>query len=193
MKTLKALALALGATTFVSAALTPAMAMDHHKEKKADMKKAEKTVVGVAAGNDDFSTLVTAVKAADLAETLSGDGPFTVFAPTNAAFEALPAGTVETLLKEENKDALSMVLTYHVVSGKVKAGDLVKKIRQNDGEATITTVEGTELTATIKDGDVVLEDKAGNMIKVVNTNIAASNGVIHVIDGVLLPASGESA
>lgn len=193
MKTLKALALALGATTFVPAALTPAMAMDHHKEKKADMKKAEKTVVGVAAGNDDFSTLVTAVKAADLAETLSGDGPFTVFAPTNAAFEALPAGTVETLLKEENKDALSMVLTYHVVSGKVKAGDLIKKIRQNDGEATITTVEGTELTATIKDGDVVLEDKAGNMIKVVNTNIAASNGVIHVIDGVLLPASGESA
>ncbi|GGY49889.1 fasciclin domain-containing protein [Parvularcula lutaonensis] len=189
MKTLKALVLALSAATLVPATVTSAAALDHHK--KSEMKKAEKTVVGVAAGNEDFSTLVTAVQAAGLVETLNGDGPFTVFAPTNAAFEALPEGTVETLLKEENKDALSMVLTYHVVPGKVKAGDLVKIIREGDGEATVTTVEGTELTARIKDGDVILTDAAGNDIKVVNTNIAASNGVIHVIDGVLLPASGD--
>ncbi|NNU17648.1 fasciclin domain-containing protein [Parvularcula sp. ZS-1/3] len=189
MKTLKALLLAAGALSLAPAAIAPAAALDHHGKKK--MAKAEKTIVGVAAGVEDFATLVAAVKAADLVDTLNSDGPFTVFAPTNAGFESLPEGTVETLLKPENKSALQMVLTYHVVAGKVKAKDLVKLIRENDGEAVVTTVEGTELTARIKDGGVVLEDAAGGMINVVKTDIAASNGVIHVIDGVLLPAGND--
>lgn len=194
MKTLKTLGLAFGALSLAPLALVPATAADHHK-KKTEMseEKADKTIVGVASGNEDFSTLVKAVKAAELVETLNGDGPFTVFAPTNAAFEALPEGTVESLLKPENRSALEMVLTYHVVSGKVKAGDLVKKIRDNDGTAEITTVEGTTFKAMVRGGDVVLEDAAGNEIKVVDTNIAASNGVIHVVDTVLLPTSGEES
>jgi len=189
MRVVKICAAALGAASFALAAV-PAAALDHHAKK--EMKKAE-TVVGVAASNENFSTLVAAVKAAGLVDTLNSDGPFTVFAPTNSAFEALPAGTVETLLKKENKPALTTVLTYHVVAGKVKAGDLVKLIRENDGTAVVTTVEGTELKAMIKNGDVVLKDAAGSEIKVVNTNIAASNGVIHVIDGVLLPTAPGGA
>ncbi|MEM1380506.1 MAG: fasciclin domain-containing protein [Pseudomonadota bacterium] len=157
------------------------------------MKKDTPTIVGVAAGNDSFTTLVAAVKAADLVDTLNSKGPFTVFAPVNAAFEALPAGTVETLLKPENKAALQAVLTYHVVAGEVKAGDLVKLIKDNNGTATVTTVEGSSLKAMIKDGDVILMDVAGNTIKVVNTNIPASNGVVHVIDGVLLPTGADDA
>lgn len=191
MKTLKILALTVGAAAFAPAAFTQASALDHHNEKK--MAKEDSSIVSVAAGNENFSTLVTAVKAAGLVETLSGEGPFTVFAPTNDAFAALPDGTLDALLMDENKPALQMVLTYHVVAGKVKAGDLVKLIRDNDGTAEVTTVEGTTLKARIKDGDVVLEDAAGNMIRVVNTNIEAGNGVIHVVDKVLLPAKPEAA
>ena len=176
---------ALASAALTSLALAPALAADHHMAAKSGT-----TVVEVAAGNEAFTTLVAAVKAADLVGTLNGDGPFTVFAPVNAAFDALPAGTVESLLKPENKKALQTVLTYHVVSGTVKAGDLVRMIRENDGTAEVTTVEGTTLKAMIKSGDVVLMDAAGNTIKVVNTNIEASNGVVHVIDGVLLPTAG---
>jgi uncharacterized surface protein with fasciclin (FAS1) repeats len=132
------------------------------------------TVVDVAAGNPDFSTLVTAVKAAGLAETLSSEGPFTVFAPTNAAFAKLPAGTVENLLKPENKDQLVAVLTYHVVAGKVLAADVVKL-------STATTVNGKAVTIDASNGVKV------NDATVTATDIAASNGVIHVIDTVLLP------
>lgn len=181
---------ALAGAAVLPLAVSPALAADHHKS--SGMSEA-KTVVGVASGNDDFSTLVAAVKAGELVETLSGDGPFTVFAPTNAAFDALPEGTVPALLKPENRQALRMVLTYHVVPGKVKAGDLVKLIRDNDGSAKVGTVEGSELTASIMNGDVVLTDIAGQQIKVVSTNIDASNGVIHVVDGVLLPATGEQS
>ena len=170
-------------------ALSPAFAFDHHGHAKHH--KAEQTIVAVAAGNEDFGTLVAAVKAADLVETLSSEGPFTVFAPVNGAFAALPEGTVEALLQEENKAALQMVLTYHVVAGKVMAADLVKLIRANDGAATVTTVEGTDLTARIVDGSVTLEDATGNEITVVATDVPAANGVIHVIDGVLLPTSGS--
>lgn len=190
MKVFK-LTAALTSAAMLPLAFSSAMALDHHKEK-ASMEK-EQTVVGVAASNEAFSTLVAAVKAADLVDTLNSDGPFTVFAPTNAAFEALPDGTVETLLKPENKAALQTVLTYHVVAGKVKAGDLVKLIRDNDGTATVTTVEGTTFKAMIKNGDVVLMDAAGSEIKVVNTNISASNGVVHVIDGVLLPTAADES
>ncbi len=132
------------------------------------------TVVEVAAGNPDFSTLVTAIKAANLAETLSGAGPFTVFAPTNAAFAKLPAGTVENLLKPENKDQLAAVLTYHVVAGKVLAADVVKL-------KTANTVNGKAVTIDTSKGVMV------NNATVTTTDIAASNGVIHVIDTVLLP------
>ncbi|MGQ0800518.1 MAG: fasciclin domain-containing protein [Pseudomarimonas sp.] len=132
------------------------------------------TVVEVAAGNPDFSTLVTAIKAANLAETLSGAGPFTVFAPTNAAFAKLPAGTVESLLKPENKDQLVAVLTYHVVAGKVLAADVTKL-------KTANTVNGKAITIDTAAGVKV------NNATVTATDIAASNGVIHVIDTVILP------
>ena len=154
---------------------------------------AEKTVeqtpniVGVAASNDDFSTLVAAVKASDLVETLSGDGPFTVFAPTNAAFDKLPAGTVEGLLKPESKDALTAVLTYHVVSGKVMAADVVKAIGDNNGKFSIATVQGGTLIASLSGENVILTDEKGNVSTIVITGVDASNGVIHAIDTVVMP------
>ncbi|WP_353566721.1 fasciclin domain-containing protein [Haloferula sargassicola] len=140
----------------------------------------KKDIVEIASSNDDFSTLVAAVKAADLVETLQGEGPFTVFAPTNEAFAKLPDGTVDMLLKPENKDKLASVLTYHVVPGKVMAADV------STGE--VKTVNGD--TAMIKvDGDTVTIDSA----KVIKTDIVASNGVIHVIDSVIMPAEDEEA
>ncbi len=145
-------------------------------------------IVEVAQGNDDFSTLVTAVTAAELGETLSGAGPFTVFAPTNAAFAKLPAGTVETLTTDDT-DTLKAILTYHVVEGSVDAATLTTAITEA-GEAgyTIETVGGGTLTATIVDGGVVLTDAAGNTSMVTATDVAASNGLIHVIDTVLMPS-----
>ena len=140
------------------------------------------TIVDVASGNDDFSTLVAAVTAADLGETLSGEGPFTVFAPTNDAFAALPDGTVDTLLKPENKDQLAAILTYHVVAGKVMSSDLT------DGQK-VETVQGEELTVGVSDEGVTLTDANGNTVNVTTADIEASNGVIHVIDGVVTPAS----
>ncbi|MFN3192636.1 MAG: fasciclin domain-containing protein [Aureliella sp.] len=135
----------------------------------------EKTIVEIAAGNKDFKTLVTAVTAAELAEVLGGKGPFTVFAPTNEAFAKLPKGTVETLLKPENKKKLIAVLTYHVVPSKVMAADVVKLKEAK-------TVQGQKVTIAVK-GDTVMIDKA----KVLKTDIEAKNGVIHVIDSVILP------
>ena len=140
------------------------------------------TIVDVAAANSTFSTLVTAVKAADLVGTLSGTGPFTVFAPTNAAFAKLPAGTVETLVKPENKATLVNILTYHVVSGAVMAADVVKL----DGKA-VKTVQGGELTVGVKDGKVTLTDANKGVANVTAVDVKASNGVIHVIDAVLMP------
>ena len=135
----------------------------------------EPDIVDIAASNDDFSTLVAAVSAAGLVDTLKGDGPFTVFAPTNAAFEKLPAGTVESLLEPDNKDTLTSILTYHVVAGKVMAEDVVTL-------SSATTVNGKDVHIRVKDGSVYI-----NKSKVVMTDIEASNGVIHVIDTVLLP------
>jgi transforming growth factor-beta-induced protein len=134
------------------------------------------TIVEIAVADERFSTLVAAVTAADLVETLSGEGPFTVFAPTNDAFAALPAGTVENLLLPENKQALIDILLYHVVSGKVMAADVV-------GLTSATTVLGKDLTITVRDGKVFLNDT----VEIIITDIEASNGVIHVIDAVLLP------
>ncbi|MFT5775331.1 fasciclin domain-containing protein [Hyphomonas sp.] len=145
------------------------------------------TIVAVAAGNDALSTLVAAVTAADLVDTLNSDGPFTVFAPPNDAFAKLPEGTVETLLLPENKATLAGILTYHVVAGEVMAADLVQAITDNGGTYTIPTVNGANLTAAIVDGKVVLTDAAGGTATVIATDIDASNGVVHLIDTVVMP------
>ena len=145
------------------------------------------TIVGVAASNENFSTLVAAVKAAGLVETLNSEGPFTVFAPTNEAFAKLPKGTVESLLKTENKETLTSILTYHVVAGKFMAKDVLKAIEDNNGKFTITTVNGEKLVAHIMDGKVMLKDAKGNSSTIVLTDVAASNGVIHAIDSVVMP------
>lgn len=150
---------------------------------------ATDTIVGVAQGNPEFSTLVAAVTSADLGTTLSGTGPFTVFAPTNAAFEKIPAATRDSLMAPAGKEQLSGILTYHVVAGRVNAADLTKMIADNGGTATLTTVNGATLTARVVDGNVVLTDGKGGTSTVTATDVDASNGVIHVIDTVLMPAA----
>ena len=144
-------------------------------------------IVDVAAGNSDFSTLVTAVKAAGLVETLSGAGPFTVFAPNNAAFAKLPAGTVDGLLKPESLDKLKAILTYHVVAGKFDAAAVIDAINKNNGKYTVTTVQGGTIVLSLKDGKVMLTDENGGTSTVVLADVAASNGVIHAIDTVVMP------
>ncbi len=154
------------------------------------MKNSEqdtKNIVGVASGNDSFTTLVAAVKAADLVDTLSGQGPFTVFAPTNEAFDKLPEGTVESLLKPENKEKLKSVLTYHVVSGKFEASAVMDAISKNDGKFTVDTVQGGKIDLSVKDGKVILTDANGGTSTVVIADVEASNGVIHAIDSVVMP------
>ena len=145
------------------------------------------TVVAVAQGNPDFSTLVSAVTAAGLGETLSADGPFTVFAPNNAAFDKLPDGTLETLTSPEGKEQLTSILTYHVVSGSTDAATLTKAIADNGGSYELTTVNGAKLTATLDGDKVVLTDAKGGKSIVTATDVAASNGIIHVIDTVVMP------
>ncbi len=163
--------LLITATTVTTLIAAPLAIADDHK-KKADAKN----VVEIAASNDSFSTLVAAVKAAGLAEALSGDGPFTIFAPTNDAFEKLPEGTVESLLKPENKDKLTKILKLHVVGAKVMAAD----VKPGD----VDTLAGESVKIAVADGNVTV-----NGAKVVKTDIAGTNGVIHVIDTVILPTS----
>ncbi|MFT4759950.1 MAG: putative surface protein with fasciclin (FAS1) repeats [Paraglaciecola sp.] len=153
---------------------------------EAPVEKAP-TIVGVAAGSENFSTLVAAVKAADLVSVLNSDGPFTVFAPTNAAFAKLPEGTVASLLEPESKETLTAVLTYHVVKGIFKAADVVGAINANNGSFTVETVQGGKLTASLNEGKVVLTDIAGNTSTVVIADVEASNGIIHAIDSVVMP------
>ncbi len=150
---------------------------------------ADKNIVENAMNSADHTTLVAAVKAAGLVETLQGAGPFTVFAPTNAAFEALPAGTVDTLLMPENKDALTKVLTCHVVGAKAMATDVQKMISDDGGKHVIETLGGCKLTAEVRDGMVTLTDETGGTATVTIADVRQSNGVIHVIDKVLLPAN----
>ena len=158
------------------------------KENNIDAYADDKaTIVGVAAANENFSTLVAAVTAADLVETLNSEGPFTVFAPTNDAFAKLPKGTVESLLEEENKGTLTSILTYHVVAGKFMAADVLKAIKDNGGKFVITTVNGEKLTAYTKGGNVMLKDVKGNKSTIILTDVAASNGVIHAIDSLVMP------
>lgn len=146
-----------------------------------------KNIIENAVNSKDHTTLVAAVKAAGLVETLSGPGPFTVFAPTNKAFDKLPKGTVETLVKPESKETLTKILTYHVVSGKMSAADLMKAIADGGGKATLTTVQGGTLTATQKGKKIELMDAKGGTSTVTIADVNQSNGVIHVIDTVLMP------
>ena len=148
-----------------------------------------KTIVQNASASADHTTLVAAVKAAGLADTLSGPGPFTVFAPTNAAFAKLPDGTVATLLKPENKATLTKILTYHVVPGRVTASKLTQMIKAGGGKATLTTVEGEPLTASLMGRSVMLTDAKGGMSTVTQADVMQSNGVVHVVDTVLMPAN----
>ena len=146
-----------------------------------------KNIVENAVNSKDHTTLVAAVKAAGLVDTLEGPGPFTVFAPTNEAFAKLPAGTVDTLLKPENKDQLVKILTYHVVAGKVSSKELVKLIKSGGGKAMLKTVAGGTLTASLQGSKVVLTDEKGGTATVTIADVYQSNGIIHVVDAVLLP------
>jgi uncharacterized surface protein with fasciclin (FAS1) repeats len=148
---------------------------------------SNKDIIDNAVNSKDHTTLVAAVKAAGLVQTLKGPGPFTVFAPTNAAFAALPAGTVDNLLKPENKPALTKVLTYHVVAGKMDSATLAKAIDAGGGKATLTEVSGGTLTATKSGSMIMLSDESGGMAHVTIPDVVQSNGVIHVVDKVLLP------
>ena len=144
-------------------------------------------IVDNAVNSKDHTTLVAAIKAAGLVDTLKGKGPFTVFAPTNAAFAKLPAGTVDNLVKPENKATLTSILTYHVVAGKLSAKDVVKAIKAGRGTAVLTTVQGGKLTASMMGKTVMIKDAKGGMSHVTIADVKQSNGVIHVVDGVLLP------
>ena len=152
------------------------------------MMYPDMNIVENASTSKDLSTLVAAVSAAGLVETLSSEGPFTVFAPTNTAFAALPAGTVETLLEPENKATLSGILTYHVVSGNVMADDLMKMIEEGKGKTSFATVNGEMLTAMVVDGKVMIKDAKGGTATVTAADVKQSNGVVHVVDAVLMPA-----
>lgn len=149
---------------------------------------ANKTIVANAVNSPVHTTLVAAVKAAGLVDTLNSPGPFTVFAPTDAAFAKLPAGTVDTLVKPENKATLTKILTYHVVAGRISSKDLAKMIKKGHGTATLTTVEGGKLTATMMGGSIMLTDEKGGMATITTADVFQSNGVIHVIDTVLMPS-----
>ena len=146
-----------------------------------------KDVVDIAIGSADHTTLVAAVKAADLVSTLKGTGPFTVFAPTNAAFDKLPEGTLASLLKPENKAQLAKILTYHVVAGNLDASAVVAAIKSGNGKAVLTTVSGGKLTASLDKDKVKLTDESGKSAYVTTADLKATNGVVHVIDGVVLP------
>ncbi len=146
-----------------------------------------KSIVDIAVSVDDFSTLVTALKAADLVPALQGDGPFTVFAPVNSGFAKIDSKTLNSLLQPKNKSALAGILTYHVVAGKVTATDVVAALKKGKGSASLTTLNGARLTAVQKDGGIYLKDSKGNYSKIAKTDVMASNGVIHIIEDVVMP------
>ena len=177
-----ALTLAFAATT-----PSPSFAKEMTKMVGGAAMYPSKNIVQNAVNSKDHTTLVAAVKAAGLVPTLESNGPFTVFAPTNEAFKKLPEGTVQTLLKPETKDKLKSILTYHVVSGRLTAKDLMEKAKAGGGKAEIKTVEGAPLTVEEKDGKLWLIDAKGDKAEVTIANVMQSNGVIHVINTVMLP------
>ena len=175
---------AMAAATLIVGA--PAIAKTNPRVGGAAMYP-NKTIVENASAANNLTTLVTAVRAADLVDTLSGPGPFTVFAPTNAAFAKLPAGTLDTLTRPENKSQLSNILTYHVVSGRMTAKDIAAAIKAGGGTATLTTVQGEPLTAKMTGGRLMLTDAKGGTSMVSTKDVMQSNGVVHVVDTVLMP------
>lgn len=200
MNVLKLLVVAAAIVTSVSAIAADKKhgKMDHkmdHKmggeEKTVEVGGAamypSKNIIENAVNSKDHTTLVAAVKAAGLVDTLSGPGPFTVFAPTNAAFDKLPAGTVDTLVKPENKAMLTGILTYHVVSGKMDSKAVAAAIKAGKGKAVLKTVAGGDLTASMKGKDLILTDAKGGVSKVTIADVYQSNGVIHVVDTVSMP------
>ena len=176
-----AMSLAFGATAL------PSFAKEPTKMVGGAPMYPSKNIVENAIHSKDHTTLVAAVKAAGLVSTLESKGPFTVFAPTNEAFKKLPAGTVDTLLKPENKDKLKSILTYHVVPGRITAKELMEKVKAGNGKAELKTVEGEPLTFEMKDGHLWVMDVKGDTAEVTIANVMQSNGVIHVINTVLLP------
>ncbi|SEA28132.1 fasciclin domain-containing protein [Psychroflexus halocasei] len=148
---------------------------------------AQKTIVDVAVENKDFSTLVTALKAADLVEALQGDGPFTVFAPTNSAFDKIDSKTLNSLLEAKNKKALANILTYHVIAGKITASDVMAALKEGKGSVELKALNGQMLTVMQKDGKIWIKDSKDNYSEIVATDVNGSNGVIHVIDTVIMP------
>ena len=184
MKKIKSIGLMIAAVLLANVSFAQ---MEKTVEVGGALMYPSKNIVENAVNSKDHTTLVTAVKAAGLVETLQGKGPFTVFAPTNAAFEMLPAGTVETLIKPENKAMLTGILTYHVVAGKIDAKELAKMIKKGGGKAELTTVAGGKLWVMMQGNDVVLKDEKGGMAKITIKDVYQSNGVIHVIDHVVLP------
>ena len=168
-----------------SAIAMPAYA-DAHGEKHMKMKES-KNIAETAMSVDDLSTLVSAVKAADLVPALTGDGPLTVFAPTNDAFAALPAGTVDMLLMPENKDKLAKILTSHVVAGSYDAKAITKMAKENDGKVELTTLSGAKLKAKLWDGTLYVKDENGGKASIAMADVDTSNGIVHVVSAVLLP------
>ncbi len=176
---------------FMSVSLLVGLSSFAQKEKTVTVGGAamypSKNIIENAVNSKDHTTLVAAVKAAGLVETLQSKGPFTVFAPTNMAFDKLPKGTVETLLKPENKKLLQTILTYHVIAGKMNSGDIAAAIKKGNGKAMLKTVSGGTLTAWMKGKDLYITDENGKSAKVTIADVNQSNGVIHVVDGVLTP------
>ncbi len=182
----------LGCLLSLGVAISPVVAQDNMGKGNMPMVGGSpmypnKDIIDNAINSKDHTTLVAAVKAGNLVDTLKGPGPFTVFAPTNAAFDKLPSGTVDNLLKAENQDMLKKILTYHVVAGKVTSKQLVNMIKQENGSATLTTVEGGKLTASLEGANVVLKDEKGGTAIVTQADVMQKNGVIHVVDSVLMP------
>lgn len=177
-----------GEDTYAETEAEAGAATDAGVDAMAETETTDGTIVEVASGNSDFSTLVSAVQTAGLAETLSGEGPYTVFAPNNAAFEEVPAAERDALMQADRREDLTGILTYHVVAGRLTAADVAAALQAGGGSTTLTTVEGGTLT--VRDaggGRITITDEAGNTATVVSTDVMASNGVIHVIDGVLMP------
>jgi len=191
MKKVKMMALAIAAILCFNTISAQTMTHKTMKEKTVEVGGAamypSKNIVENAVNSKDHTTLVAAVKAAGLVETLMSAGPFTVFAPTNAAFEKLPAGTVETLLKPENKNTLAAVLTYHVVAGKWDSKEIARLIKEGNGKAEVTTVQGGKLWLWMKGNKLMIKDEKGGMSTVTIKDVYQSNGVIHVVDAVVLP------
>lgn len=182
-----ALVIALG-SSFAANAQCSGSKNHQSKSTSHHVSNSGSDLVEVAASNSNFETLVVALKAANLVPALHADGPFTVFAPVNSAFAKLPDGTVETLLKPENKEQLTKILTYHVVSGKFSAKDVMAAVKAAGGEYQLETLSGDILTASIKGSTLILTDENGNVSAVTQADVDATNGVIHVIDSVVLPS-----